>query len=164
MVESLDIRSEKPGDEDAISDVIRRAFEGKRYASGTEAEVVIRLRTSGALILSLVAVSEGRIVGQVAFSEAGQADWHALGPVAVDPDCQKLGIGSALIKAGLSQLSELGSKGCILLGDPNYYSRFGFEVKPEFCPDGLPGEYFMVRQAGDHSPTGKFKFHSAFED
>jgi hypothetical protein len=51
--------------------------------------------------------------------------------VSVDPNCQREGVGSALIEAGLTDLKRQGSKGCVVLGDPAYYRRFGFAVDPD---------------------------------
>ena len=168
MIPDFEIRPESPEDQAAIFEVIRLAFAGRPYASGTESEVVDRLRDSDALTLSLVAVRQRQVIGQVAFSEAETGDeseiWHALGPVAVLPEFQKSGVGSALINAGLDWLSDRGSDGCILLGDYNYYKRFGFVLSPENCPEGLPAEHFMIKPISGTRPSRKFTFHSAFDD
>ena len=168
MPPAVKIRPEAPTDESAISEVIRLAFAGKSFASGTESDVVLKLRECGDLTLSLVAVLDGVVIGHVAFSEAPSGDgsqtWHALGPVAVLPEYQKSGVGSALINEGLDWLAGHGSAGCILLGDYNYYKRFGFVLSPENCPDGLPAEHFMIKSISGQTPVGKFSFHAAFDD
>ena len=168
MSPEIEIRPEVASDAAAISDVIRLAFAGKSFASGTESDVVLRLRDCGDLTLSLVAVLEENVIGHIAFSEAPNGDpaqrWHALGPVAVLPEFQKSGVGSALINSGMDWLAGHGSDGCILLGDYNYYKRFGFVLAPENCPDGLPAEHFMIKPISGLAPAGKFTFHPAFDD
>lgn len=163
---AISVRRERSGDIDAIGELIRAAFLGMPYAEGDEAELVEALRAQGALSVSLVAECEGRIVGQVAFSPARASrdtpGWYALGPLAVLPAHQRRGIGSALVRAGLDTISELGAEGCILVGDPAYYSRFGFSLSPESAPSGQPSEFFMVRLLRGQLPVGPIRFHEAF--
>jgi putative acetyltransferase len=160
------VRPERSGDVDTIGDLIRSAFLGMPYAEGDEAELVEALRARGALSVSLVAEREGKIVGQVAFSPArppdGTLGWYALGPLAVLPGHQRGGIGSALVRAGLAAISELGAEGCILVGDPSYYSRFGFIRSPGNTPPGQPSEFFMVKLLRGRLPVGPIRFHEAF--
>ena len=116
--------------------------------------------------VSLVAELAGKIVGQVAFSPArasgGGPGWYALGPVAVPPGHQRGGIGSTLIRTGLDVVSALGASGCILTGDPAYYSRFGFKLSPKSAPPNEPSEFFMVKLLGGQLPVGPIHFHQAF--
>lgn len=160
------IRPESPDDIEAISKVIILAFEGKPYAAGDEAELVLRLRDLGDLAASLVAVCEGEVVGQICFSRAeleGRfCGWYALGPISVLPIYQGQGVGSALMREGLQRIADLGGEGCVLVGDPRYYCRFGFVVAPAHCPDHEPAQYFQVKQIGGKNPVGKFSFHPAF--
>jgi putative acetyltransferase len=160
------IRTENPGDHDALTALIEAAFEGKPYADGDEAALLGTLRHLGALTLSLVAERDGVVVGQVAFSPArppsGAPGWYALGPVAVSPAHQGRGIGSRLIESGLEILLQGGAEGCILVGDPAYYVRFGFEVRPENAPVGQPAEYFMLKVLKGAAPEGPISFHPAF--
>jgi putative acetyltransferase len=76
----------------------------------------------------------------VAVSE-GSLDWYGLGPISVLPDLQKQGIGKCLMHGGLSSLKSLGAKGCVLVGDPGYYERFGFRSLPGLLVDGVPPQY-----------------------
>ena len=160
------IRRERSDDVDAIGELIRSAFSGMPYADGDEAELVGALRAQGALSLSLVAERQGVIVGQVAFSPArasgGAPCWYALGPLAVLPAHQRAGIGAALVHAGLEAISEIGAAGCILTGNPSYYSRFGFKLSPENAPPGEPSEFFMVKLIRGQPPVGPVRFHEAF--
>jgi putative acetyltransferase len=114
-----------------------------------------------------VAEDDGRIVGQAAFSKAtvGGVDvgWHGCGPVSVLPERHRQGIGSALMREGLARLQTLGSKGCVVVGDPAYYPRFGFANTDAMCLAGVPPEVFMaIRFAGD-MPNGDVAFDKAFE-
>ncbi len=160
------IRREAEGDESAIRDVTFAAFEGKPYADGDEHELVDRLRSDGALAISLVAEIAGRIVGHIAFSPAvasdGSAGWFALGPVSVAPGHQGSGIGSAMIRTGLDELKRNGAAGCILTGDPGDYGRFGFELAPAITPHGQPREYFQVKLLNGPAPNAAVHFHEAF--
>ncbi|NOX51108.1 MAG: N-acetyltransferase [Gammaproteobacteria bacterium] len=119
-----------------------------------------------ALTLSLVAVLENHTIGNVVFSPAmlsdGSGPWFALGPVSVLPQYQKQSVGSALINKGLESIKQLGARGCILTGNPDYYQRFGFKLSPDNVPVRESPEYFMVKTFSDNMPLGHFKFHDAF--
>ncbi len=162
----MTIRPETAADEQAIGDVTRRAFFGRHYSAGNEQEIVDALRSQGALTVSLVADSGEAIVGHVAFSPARAADgavgWYTLGPVSVVPECQRQGIGQALVNAGLEQLKERGASGCIVLGNAAYYSRFGFTKAPGVAPPGVPSEHFMIVSLGGPVPSAPVYFHTAF--
>jgi len=130
------IRPESPEDHEAIRLIHERAFENK-----LEAELVDRLRANGNLGASLVAVSEESVVGHIAFSPvtlAGAPDGWGMAPLAVLPEHQRQGFGSALIEAGISLARERGVAWMVVLGDPAYYPRFGFIPASEF---GLQNEY-----------------------
>ncbi len=161
------IREERTGDWEAVSDLITQAFAPMPFSSGTEAAIATSLRQSGAAVVALVAEQAGDVVGQVLFSPAfiaGRASsWHALGPIAVAPTYQRIGIGSRLIGVGLERLRAMGSAGCIVLGSPAYYQRFGFELSPSLAPAGMPAEYFMMLPFGSTPPTDVLAFHPAFE-
>jgi putative acetyltransferase len=161
------IRPERVDDHVAIGDVIRSAFAGMPYADGDEAELVEALRRDNVLSVSLVAELGHTVVGQVAFSPAQASDgsrWYALGPVAVLPAHQRAGIGSTLVRAGLQAIPELGASGCILVGDPAYYARFGFNLSPANAPAGEPSEFFMVKVLAGCQPKGPISFHAAFNN
>jgi putative acetyltransferase len=162
----VEIRPELPADVRDIWQVTKQAFAGRPYADGTEQDIIDRLREQGALTISLVAEYHGKIVGHVAFSPAVPEDlsagWYTLGPVSVDPDVQRQGIGRALIRAGIARLRQLNAAGCIVLGDTTYYSEFGFAKAPELAPSGEPAEYFMVLSLARQAPKCRVGFHSAF--
>ncbi len=143
------------------------AFEKVEISQKTEQFIITALRQAGALTISLVAEIDGKIVGHVAFSPIkisdGTENWHGLGPVSVLPEYQKKGIGKALINEGLSILKNIGSKGCALVGDPNYYKYFGFKNIPTLVHDGIPQEVFLVLPFYDEIPKGNVEFHEAFK-
>ena len=162
----MEIRPERPGDEAAIADVIEAAFLLAKHCDGTEAQIVERLRGSGALTLSLVAVEEDSVIGHVAFSpvtiDGEDRQWFGLGPVAVRPDRQGKGTGSALIREGLNRLRGAGAMGCVLVGEPEYYGRFGFVADSRLAYPELPAEYFQALPFGGDLPTGTVAYHPAF--
>lgn len=163
---TLTIRPEEERDHRAIYDLTAIAFAPMPYADGDEQDVIDRLRDAGALTLSLVAEQDGAIIGQVTFSPAQAQDggpgWYTLGPVSVEPGCQKQGIGGLLIRAGLDRLTTMGADGCILVGNPTYYSRFGFAPAPEHAPKDGHEVFFQLLALSDAQPKGIFGFHPAF--
>lgn len=160
------IRPEGTDDHAAIAEVINAAFAGEPYADGNEADIVEALRRANALTVSLVAALHDVLVGQVTFSPARSSDdeqgWFALGPVSVLPAHQRMGIGSALIRAGLEAIVQRGAIGCVLVGSPAYYARFEFTRSPSSAPPGQPLEFFMVKTLGHREPGGTIHFHAAF--
>jgi putative acetyltransferase len=160
------IRPEQPEDAAVIREVICAAFAVAEHASGTEGAIVDALRTAEALSVSLVATLDGEVVGHVAFSpvtlEGRDLGWYGLGPVAVRPDLHGQGIGAELIRAGLERLRELGASGCVVLGDPAYYPRFGFRQTPEIRYAGVPAEYFMALSLDGSAATGEVAYHAGF--
>lgn len=161
------IRPEQPQDVPVIRAVTRSAFVGVEHSSQTEAAIVDALRTAGALTLSLVAEQDGRIVGHAAFSPVridGRAShWFGLGPVSVLPEHQRHGVGSALINEGLAQLKRLGAEGCVVLGDPGYYARFGFTSAHDLRYDGAPPIYFQSLALSGAPARGEITYHQGFE-
>jgi len=161
------IRQEQESDRSAIADVTARAFAGMEHSDQTEPEIIERLRASDALSLSLVAIEGGTLIGHVAFSsvtiDGAHDGWFGLGPVSVEPDHQQKGIGSALIRKGLDQLRSSGAAGCVVVGDPAYYRRFGFEHDDDLRYEGAPPEYFMrLNFTADQPPTGRVDYAPAF--
>jgi putative acetyltransferase len=160
------IRPEMPADHSAIHDVTKRAFAPMSYADGDEQLLIGKLRDAGAVALSLVAEKRGAVVGQVTFSPAFAADgstgWYALGPVSVEPTLKHQGIGSKLIRAGIIWLREQDAAGCALIGNPAYYSRFGFRAFPELAPEGMPAEYYQILPLRVADPDEVIGFHPLF--
>ena len=161
----LEIRDEMPADIDAIRAVTKAAFADALHSSQTEAEIIDALRAAGAIRLSLVAVADGDILGNVVFSEVaidGKGGWVGLGPVSVKPALQRCGVGSALIEAGLDEMRAQGAFGCVLVGDPGYYRRFGFTAVSGLSYDGVPDEYVLALPFAAAAPTGAIAYHQAF--
>lgn len=160
------IRPEQPGDIEAITRVNTLAFEAHPHSEQTEHLIVNALRSAGALSISLVAERSNQVIGHIAFSPVqlsdGSTHWYGLGPVAVLPALQHQGIGKALIHSGLAALQALGAAGCVVLGDPNYYGRFGFKSRPDCVFEGVPAEYFQSLTFGAHSAMGAVTYHDAF--
>jgi putative acetyltransferase len=133
---TIKIRSESPSDVTAIAAVTAAAFLNAPHTSHTEQFIANALRKAGMLSVSLVAEDRGEIVGHVAISPVsisdGNSGWYILGPIAVAPDRQGLGIGSQLMERALVELGKLAAAGCVLVGNPNYYRRFGFSSAQKF--------------------------------
>jgi putative acetyltransferase len=162
----VQIRPEAPSDEDAISTVITAAFRHAEHSGGNEAEIVAALRSTESLAVSLVATLDDSIVGHIAFStvliDGMDEGWFGLAPVAVLPEHHRKGIGSALVEAGLAHLRSVGASGCVVLGDPSYYARFGFVVDSALRLEGVPPEYFQAVRFRQRSWQGKVNFNAAF--
>lgn len=160
------IRQEVPDDVGAIHALLEAAFCDLAYSEQTEAEIVVALREAGALTVSLVAEIQGCIVGYIAVSSVTFSDggkhWYGLGPVAVAPVYQGRGVGSRLIEGALENLQHHNAEGCVVLGDPDFYGRFGFQSQPQLSFPGVTGEYFQALPFGKKIPTGKVRYHAAF--
>jgi putative acetyltransferase len=126
-MQDLLIRDEGPSDAAAIDALLRVVFAGD-----DEAALVARLRAGGEIVASLVAEADGQITGHAAFSRAGievdgqRLDAAWLAPVAVVAEHQAKGIGSAMIRQGLRRCGAKGFGYAVVVGNPDYYFRFGF--------------------------------------
>jgi len=162
----VNIRNEKVTDIEAITEVTIVAFKNLPVSNQTEQFIINALRAADVLTLSLVAETNGRVVGHIAFSPITisdkTTDWYALGPVSVLPDYQRLGIGKSLINEGLTLLKNMEGQGCALVGDPNYYIQFGFKNYPELVYEGIPQEVFLVLPFTKNIPKGTVVFHESF--
>ncbi|MEM8919215.1 MAG: N-acetyltransferase [Pseudomonadota bacterium] len=162
----ISIRGEKKSDEAMIYEITTRAFAPMPFSDGNEQDLIDRFRKSGALEISLVAELEDAIVGQVTFTRAFAADgspgWYALGPVAVEPELQGQRIGEELIEAGLAELRKRAAAGCILVGNPDYYRRFGFRGFPELRPERQPAEFYQILPLDVAEPDVVIEFHPLF--
>jgi putative acetyltransferase len=160
------IRPERSEDAAGIDALLRAAFPG-----AVEADLVRRLRADGDLALSLVAEESGSIIGQVAFvpvaldPDPGYRLW-GLAPISVLPHRQGQGIGSALTRTGLELATEAGIGIVLVLGDQNYYGRFGFDTMlAEGIAVSWAGPYFAGLTLIDVTPPrGKATYPAAFAD
>jgi len=161
-------RPEHAADVPAIRGILESAF-----PSPAEARLVDALRAAGRLTLSVVACDDASIVGHVAFSPvtAGAATGLGLAPMAVLPAHQNRGIGALLVREGLASCAQLGCGFVVVLGEPEYYGRFGFErasgrgldneygadeafMVLELRPGALPAEGGLVRYAQEFALVG----------
>ncbi len=161
------VRAEIPEDAAAIARVTQAAFAVAEHADGTEQFIVAALRDAGALAVSLVAEADGLIVGHVAVSPVAvdgvACGWLGLGPVSVMPGRHGRGIGTALIEAALDRLRRRGAAGCVVLGEPAYYGRFGFRADLRLSLPEVPPDYFLALAISDSPPAGVVSFHEAFD-
>ncbi|WP_153130497.1 GNAT family N-acetyltransferase [Dechloromonas hortensis] len=161
------VRTEQPVDTGQIFEVTRLAFSTAAHTSGTEQFIVDALRQLGHMALSLVAIEDETLVGHIAFSpvtvSSGEEGWYGIGPLSVLPEFQRKGVGSCLMEQGMAQLQQQGAKGGVLVGDPAYYSRFGFAPCSELVYLGIPPEYVLVKSFSDKLPNGEVVFSKAFE-
>lgn len=186
-MQTITIRKEITADIPHIEAVTEAAFKNAEHTSHTEHFIVNALRHCGRLSLSLVAVQAGNIIGHVAISPvsiSGKgnphahkthakkapaaksesiAGWYGLGPISVQPELQRQGIGKSLMQAALTELKSLNAAGCVVLGDPAYYSRFGFKVCEGLTLAGVPPEYFQAICFKEAPPRGEVFYHVAFE-
>lgn len=106
------------------------------------------------------------MVGHVAVSPVSISDgsdgWYGLGPIAVAPQCQAQGVGSKLMRQALVELRGSGAAGCVVLGDPGFYRRFGFKAEPALVLPEVPPEYFQAILFRDVMPAGIVSYHEAF--
>jgi putative acetyltransferase len=163
---NITIRGETESDIDAISEITKAAFQSLQISNHTEQFIINALREAEALTISLVAEADNKVVGHIAFSPVtisdGSRDWYGLGPISVSPELQKQGIGKSLIQEGLSVLTALGGKGCVLVGHPGYYRRFGFRNLPDLIVDGVPSQYVVALSFDENTPHGTVAFHEGF--
>jgi putative acetyltransferase len=161
-----EIRPERPEDAAGIDALLRAAF-----PEAVEADLVRRLRADGDLALSLVASENGAIIGQVAFvpvalaPDPGYRSW-GLAPISVLPHRQGQGIGSALTQAGLEAATQAGIGLVLVLGDQNFYGRFGFDTMlAEAIDVAWAGPYFAGLALTELAPPrGKASYPAAFAD
>ena len=160
------IRKETQADIEVITEITKLAFENHPYSRNTEQFIINALRAANALTISLVAEIDGKLVGHIAFSPVtfsdGSKNWYGLGPISIRPACQKQGIGTKLVNEGLNLLKDLGAEGCVLVGDPKYYIRFGFKSPNELKHEGVPQENFLALPFCNRIPKGTVQFHRAF--
>ena len=174
LTDRLVIRAERAEDRDAIAAVVAAAF-----GSPVEARLVDAIRDSPEFVpeWSLVAELEGRVVGHVMVSYADLDDdgvrcrVASLAPLAVDPEVQRGGIGSALVRAVTADVDSRGEPLVVLQGDPGYYSRFGFEHSVPHgielpLPSWAPSEAAQVLRLSAYDPSvrGRVVYPPAFDE
>lgn len=168
----MEIRTEQAADRAAVDAVEERAFSG----SGVQIVALVGALRETPDALSLVASRDGAVVGHAMFSTSlldappRLVPVPVLSPLAVAPEHQRTGVGSALVRRGLALLAERGEPLCFLEGDPRYYSRLGFAAaeplgfrKPSLR---IPDAAFQVATLPAYEPwmTGTLVYHHTFWD
>jgi putative acetyltransferase len=162
------IRREEPPDIQQI-----RALNIAAFGTSGEATIVDALRADAANVISLVADDDGEVIGHIMFSPVrviGAPDLRAvaLAPMAVVPQRQRIGVGSALVRAGLEECRRSSADAVFVVGHPQYYPRFGFTPASAFgftCEFNVRDEVFMAVELIPGALTnrsGTVHFHEAF--
>lgn len=163
---NIEIRHEIAADVPIIEAVTVAAFLDAHPASHTEQFIVSGLRRAGQLTVSLVAEAAGQVIGHVAVSPVsisdGAAGWFGLGPLSVLPEYQRRGVGSRLMREALNVLQRRSAAGCVVLGEPEYYGRFGFRADSNLVLADVSAEYFQAVAFGSTRPRGVVLYHAAF--
>lgn len=164
------IRREEASDVPKIRTVNVTAF-----GSTSEADIVDVLRSDAQDVVSLVADDDGEVVGHIMFSpvqvvSAPEVWAMALAPMAVIPQRQRTGIGTALVRAGLEECRHSGVGAIFVVGHPSYYPRFGFAAGSKVgfnCEFDVPDEAFMILELVPGKLAGRsgtVHFHEAFRN
>jgi putative acetyltransferase len=164
------VRSEEPRDHVAVHRLLQAAF-----GSPAEANLVETLRGAGAVTLALVAELDTEIIGHIVFSPVGLESAPArkligLGPMAVAPTFQRLGIGASLVRAGLERCQAAGADAVVVVGHANYHPRFGFLPAHRFglrSEYDVPADVFMAVELVPNSlrhASGLVRYHRAFSE
>lgn len=165
------IRQEKRADREAVEALVQAAFAKACHADGNEHELVHALREGTSFIpeLSLVMEKDEQLVGHVLFTKAmvGKDTILCLAPLSVLPAVQREGIGSALVYEGHRRAIALGYMYSVVLGDPAYYGRFGYQKARLFgiiAPEGIDEDYLMAIKLTEEAPSlcGKLVYAKEF--
>lgn len=169
MSDSIQVRPENPSDYAIITQINEQAF-----GRVNEARLIELIRSSPNYIpeLALVADYQGTVVGYILFSwidlvGAETDPVLGLAPLAVKPEFQKQGIGRQLVEAGLKIAETRGDRLVIVLGEPEFYSKFGFKPSVHYqiqSPFPVPEQYFQVKPLKNYRPTdqGTVVYPAAF--
>lgn len=159
----ITVRAAQSGDYSLISDILAAAFAGT-----DEANLVQRLRQDKDVVLELVALNDETVIGHILFSRlkvtgAQEFDAVALAPLAVLPACQGQGAGSKLVRTAHAQLAAAGEILSVVLGEPEYYGRFGYERQSAAGFESAhQGDYLQAFAFGDAPRSGKLIYAPAF--
>jgi putative acetyltransferase len=168
IVNLMRIRPETSADRRAV-----RAVNEAAFGASVEATLVEALRGKNLELIALVAEIDTEIVGHILFSPVSllqhpQLNLMGLGPMAVVPDRQRKGVGSALVREGLNRCAQLGCDAVVVLGHAAYYPRFGFapasrySIRSEY---DVPDEVFMIaelRTGALRGTSGLVRYDEAF--
>lgn len=163
------VRNEETADIPKIRRVNEEAVE-----TNMEADLVDALRADGAVVISLVAIKENEIIGHILFTQVSLEEFDTpilgVGPMAVLPKHQRKGVGSILMEAGLEECKSKDYDAVVVLGYPEFYTRFGFTPSVEYgikSEYDIPPEVFMVKELKKDALVGKsgiIKYHRLFSE
>ena len=166
----MTIRTAMPGDHDSILELVRDAFTSADRDASEELDIVVSTWAWRAIPeLELVAVVGDVVVGHVMAGrgDIGGQEAVAIAPLAVAPSHQGAGIGSALMTEVLRRAEAAGLPLIVLLGDPGYYGRFGFEPSGPlgiiYRPVGEGDPHFLVRRLAGYDSSYRGDFTYCFE-
>lgn len=158
---SIELRPERPADRRAVEELTRDAF-WNHYSPGCDEHYLAHiLRDSPDFVpeLDVVAVHDGRVVGNIMYTKArivpdrgGEREVLCFGPLSAAPAFQGQGIGGRLVEHTMALARELGYAAVLILGDPDYYSRFGFVPAEQFGIGTSRGVYIVSLQAYELQP------------
>jgi putative acetyltransferase len=166
---SIEVRPESRSDVPVVDGLVSRAFDGRP----NEVELVRGLRGAESPVFSRVATVGGRVVGHLMYSQLGlegsTSPVLTLAPVSVEPEFQNRGVGTRLISVSLSELDEACVPSVVVLGEPEYYGRFGFQPAARYgitAPEGIPMVHLMILPLRhyDASQTGTLIYPNVFID
>lgn len=150
MLENLIIRPETPADYMETEHMTMRSFWNKYFPACSEHFLIRIIRESKDYIpeISRVAELDGKIVGAIYYTKAWIVDGDVkheiatFGPLAVEPTLEGNDIGGALMRETIKLAKEAGVAGIALMGEPNYYPRFGFERGAKYGITDAEGNTF----------------------
>lgn len=159
------IRCENPSDYNEIYELVKRAFETAKVSDGDEQNYVNKLRSGGGYLqeLALVALDQDKIIGHVMLTETkvitdkGEKTILLLAPLSVAVEYRSQGIGGELIEETAKRAEKMGYKAIVLIGDPNYYKRYGFvradqyDIVPKVKIDP---QFVLIRELYDDALSG----------
>ncbi|QWC56666.1 GNAT family N-acetyltransferase [Erythrobacter sp. 3-20A1M] len=161
------VRPETAEDFPAIRALTQASFHEANYGWDDAANALDRMRLAGSLALSLVALNmDEAVIGHIAFSPItvsdGTTGWFDLAPLSVMATRQRTGIGGSLIVRGVAEMRAAGARGIVVMGDPAYYSRFGFQPVPDLTLQGAPTEWLLALPLEGEAPSGAIRLSPGF--
>lgn len=151
------IRQTTAADYSTVYNLIETAFKTAEHTDGDEQDFAVNLREGINYIpeLDLVAELDGQLIGHIMLTkiyvtkpDGSKYDTLMVAPLSVLLEYRSFGVGSALMKEGLRLAAEMGYGSAFLLGDPNYYQRFGYKPTHLYNinHESFPAEYLMVKE------------------
>lgn len=157
MKKNIIVRQSTTADYSTIYQLIKTAFETAEHKDGDEQDFAVNLRNGENYLpeLDLVAELDGQLIGHIMFTrtfvtqpDGSRYDTLLVAPLSVLLECRSIGVGSALMKEGFRVATALGYQSAFLIGDPNYYQRFGYKLSHLYGinHESLPAEYVMAKE------------------